>query len=230
MTLPYYTVPFKFSQEALDYIKEHTAPMVEDFQKNSKPYAGLVTLEQEDVIKWENSIVWKELLEFVAKYNLPTPDLQFFIYKKMVHPLPDPRGNPHIDTTVPEGSDKGIDGAKRDVPARFNILVDGDDDQEMVWWEIDRTNPVIKEVMFMRPNGREAARLQVNGNTSAERWDNLKEPKWKYNRLTKINEYASFVKTDILHAINWDGRVPRLILSLRFLERYEEIINRVKAV
>ena len=178
----------------------------------------------EELAMWQNGIAWKEILEFVKQYKLPTPDLQFFIYKKLDTPLKDVRGNPHIDTTVPEGSNLGIDGAKRNVPVRFNILAEGDDDQEMVWWEVDRNHSIIEEVLFMRPNGKPAARLQVKGITSAQRWDNLGQPKWRLNNLTKTGEYASFVRTDILHAINWDGRHPRFIISLRFLQSWDDIM------
>jgi hypothetical protein len=228
MSLPYYTVPFSFSKDALEWIEIHSAAMIENFQKNSQPFAGLVTIDtDEELAKWEGGPAWKEILEFANKYNLPKPDLQFFIYKKLTNPLVDSRGNPHIDTTVPEGSNKGIDGAKRDVPVRFNILTSGDEDQEMVWWEINRHHPLIEEVLFMRPNGKPAARLQVKGNTSAERWEHLKEPKWRYNNLARINEYASFVRTDILHALNWNGNHPRFIISLRFLLSWDEVMERV---
>ena len=227
MDIPYYTVPFSLSQEALTWIKFQTASVVEQFQKNSVPPAGLVPMEFQDWLVWQDSIAWKEIVEFVNKYNLPRPDLQFFIYKKLDLPLPDSRGNPHIDTTVPADSDRGVDGAKRDVPVRFNILLDGNEDQEMVWWDIDRNHSLVETVMFMRPNGKEAARLQVKGGTPAGRWHNVGEPEWRYSTLTKLNEYASFVRTDKLHAINWDGKNPRLILSLRFLMPWEELISKV---
>jgi hypothetical protein len=228
MDIPYYTVPFTFSQECLSWIKKQTAPIVDHFQKNSVPHSGLVPMEPEDWPTWQNSIAWKEVVEFVNKYNLPHPDLQFFIYKKLDSPLPDSRGNPHIDTTVPPGSTLGVDGAKRDVPVRFNILLDGNEDQEMVWWDIDRNHPLVETVMFMRPNGKEAARLQVKGGSPAGRWDNIGTPEWRYSKLTKLNEYASFVRTDKLHAINWDGRNPRLILTLRFLISWDELTAQVK--
>jgi len=228
MKLPYYTVPFSFSESALEWIEKHSAVMIEDFQKNSQPFAGLVPIDNEqELVKWESSPAWEEILKFVEKYNLPKPDLQFFIYKKLNAPLADPRGNPHIDTTVPEGSNKGVDGAKRDVPVRFNILASGDEDQEMVWWDVDRYHPLVEEVLFMRPNGKPAARLQVKGNTSAERWDILKEPPWRCNNLAKVNKYGSFVRTDILHALNWNGMHPRFIISLRFLLSWDEVMERV---
>lgn len=229
MSLPYYTIPFSFSQESLDWIKEHTTPMVEHFQKTSIPPAGLVPLEVSEYQTWGQSIVWKEIMEFVKKYDLPKPDLQFFIYKTLPQPLKDNRGNPHIDTTTPPGSDKGVDGSKRDVPVRFNILISGGEDQEMVWWDINRHHPAISDVMFIRPNGKPAARLQVNGKTPGEKWETVGEPQWRCNQLTKVNEYASFVRTDILHAINWDGHYPRLIMSLRFVQPWDEVMAKVKA-
>jgi hypothetical protein len=117
-------------------------------------------------------------------------------------------GNPHIDTT-------GGDGTDTTIPIRFNILMSGDEDTVMVWWDVDRHDLRITNEKFTNPNGQAVGRLQVVGATPAERWQALGEPCVSSNSLSRKQEYASFVRTDILHALNWTGNNPRLILSVR---------------
>ena len=225
MKTPYYTIPFSLSDESLQWLKEKTAPMVENYQLNAPLNAALIEFPRDQMTEWYTSFVWQEILAKLAPYGLQTqPDIQFFIYKKVDKPKADPRGNPHIDTS------RGVAGL---VPIRFNILLDGEEDQEMVWWDIrdHTTDNRLHVVEFPRPNAPEGTmsrRIQARGEKMEDRWETVGEPDYRCSALTKFNEYASFVRTDTLHAINWDEKNPRLILSVRYHESWETIEKLMK--
>lgn len=225
MKTPYYTIPFSFTEETLQWIKEKTAPIVENFQLNAPQPAALVELPNETLQEWYQSTMWQEILTQLAPIGLQTqPSIQLFIYKTLDEPKGDTRGNPHIDT---------FNGVAGFIPIRFNILLNGEENQEMVWWDIKNhmTDNRLHVVEFPRPNappGTMSKRIQARGNTMQERWDTVGEPEYSHNRLTKFNEYASFVRTDILHAIKWDGKSPRLILSVRFHEPWHMVERHMK--
>lgn len=220
MKTPYYTIPFSLSKESLQWIKERTDPMVENYQLNAPLDAALIEFPRESMQEWYDSAAWQEILAQLERFGLQTePLIQFFIYKRLNKPKGDPRGNPHIDTY------QGIDGF---IPIRFNILLDGEDDQEMVWWDIKNflTDDRLHVVEFPRPNappGTMSKRIQARGANMEDRWETVGEPEYRCSNLAKINEYASFVRTDVLHALNWNGKNPRLILSVRFKEPWSMI-------
>jgi hypothetical protein len=223
MDIPYYTIPFKLSQESLDWLKTITDPLVQEFQEKGVGQSGLLydPLTPQQKLEWLSSDAWQEINKHFEPLKLvpDTSRIQFFVYKSM-EARKDIRGNPHIDTYA------GIDEI---VPARFNILLNGDDDQEMVWWDTIvpwQNEPKIHIVQFPRPeypDGKLSPRAQAKGENAQERWATMGEPVYRYNQLTKFNEYASFVRTDKLHALNWTAKNPRLILSIRFLQEWSII-------
>ena len=167
----------------------------------------------------------QKILAQLAPFGLQTsPVIQFFIYKRIERPKADPRGNPHIDTY------NGIDGF---IPIRFNILLAGEENQEMCWWDIKNhaTDDRLHVIEFPRPNappGTMSRRIQARGARMEDRWENIGEPEYRCSTLAKFNEFASFVRTDVLHAINWDEKNPRLVLSLRYLEPWDMISRFIK--
>lgn len=225
MKKPYHTIPFSLSEESLQWLKEKTAPLVENYQLNAPLDAALIEFPKEDMQEWYDSFVWEEILAQLAPFGLQTePVIQFFIYKRLNHPKGDPRGNPHIDTL------RGIDAF---VPVRFNILLDGEENQEMVWWDIKdhTTDDRLHVIEFPRPNappGTMSKRIQVRGGSMEERWATAGEPEYRCSNLTKFNEYASFVRTDVLHAINWDEQKPRLVMTVRYQEPWDMIARFIK--
>ena len=206
---PYLTVPFSFSSESFSWIKEFFNPIVTNYEKTAPRAAGLLNLSDEHQKQLYESAAWKEILSFSLKHNLKNPYPQVFIYKKQPTKRSVILGNPHIDTA-------GEGGIAKTVYARFNILLDGFDSTEMVWWDIDRNDQRIINYQFQRPDHSYIGRLQAAGNSIKEQWDLVGEPIYKANNLAKIQEYASFVRTDILHALNWTGEDPRLVFSIKF--------------
>ena len=225
MKRPYHTIPFSLSKESLQWLKEKTAPIVENYQLNAPLDAALIEFPREEMTEWYESTAWQEILAQLNPFGLQTePIIQFFIYKRLNRPKGDSRGNPHIDTT------RGIETF---IPIRFNILLDGEENQEMVWWDIKNfmADDRLHVVEFPRPNappGTTSKRIQARGSNMEDRWQTVGEPEYRNSSLTKFNEYASFVRTDILHAINWDGKNPRLILSVRYSEPWHMIEKFIK--
>ena len=210
--LPYLTIPFSISTSSLAWIRHSIQPTFENFQKNAPLSAALVT-DTVDNVDWYSSAAYREIMDQLSCTPVATmqpPAIQWFLYKQLPRPKLDCRGNPHIDTY------HDVDGL---VPIRFNILIEGSDNEEMTWWNItDITHPALSVDEFVNPRGEKRKRLQALGATIADRWQTLGEPAFKNNQLTKINQWASFVRTDMLHSINWTGNAPRIIMSLRFLE------------
>ena len=204
----YHTVPFKFSDQSWTWLGAFFDPIVEDYQLNAPAPSALVKFKDQDYEQFISSTAWTELTEFLQTYAITDPYPQLFIYKRLPQARRTVLGNPHIDTT-------GGDGTEHNIPIRFNILMNGDENTEMVWWNVDRTDPRITNEKFTNPSGQAVGRLQVVGSTPAERWQALGEPEVKSTTLSRKQEYASFVRTDILHALNWTGANPRLILSVR---------------
>lgn len=204
----YHTVKFKFSDQAWSWLQSFFGPIASDYQQHAPAPSALVKFKDQDYEQFIKSSAWSELTQFLQTYAISDPYPQLFIYKKLQRPREIVFGNPHIDTT-------GGDGTEIDVPIRFNILMTGDEDTEMVWWPVDRNSPLITNEKFTNPSGQAVGRLQVTGTTPSERWQALGEPVVKSNSLSKKQEYVSFVRTDILHALNWTGDNPRLILSVR---------------
>ena len=225
MKTPYHTIPFSLSAESLQWIKEKSDPIVDNYQRNAPLDAALIEFPKEQMQEWYDSVMWQEVLAQLVPFGFQAePTIQFFIYKQLDKPKGDPRGNPHIDTT------KGVDEI---VPIRFNILLGGEENQEMVWWDIKDyyTDERLHIIEFPRPNaprGTTSKRVQARGPTMEDRWNTIGKPEHSCSTLTKFNEHASFVRTDVLHAINWDGKNPRLIMSLRIQEPWDMIEKHIK--
>lgn len=204
----YKTVNFKFSDSNWAWLQSFFEPIIADYQQHAPAASALVKFNDSDYQQFIQSSAWNEIILFLQTYSIQDPYPQLFIYKQLPRVRESILGNPHLDTT-------GGDGTEIDIPVRFNILMSGDDDTEMVWWNIDRTDSRIINEKFTNPQGQLIGRLQVVGDTPVQRWQVLGDPLTRCNTLAKKQEYASFVRTDILHALNWTGVNPRLILSVR---------------
>lgn len=205
----YKTVQFKFSDLSWAWLEEFFNPIVLDYQQNAPAINALVTLKDHEYNQLTESTAWTELVTFLKTYNIIEPYPQLFIYKRLPQPRKVILGNPHIDTTGQEST------TAIDVPMRFNILMHGDEDTEMVWWDHGRNSSTVVESKFVRPDYKTVGLLQAHGNNLIEKWEAVGEPVARCNTLAKKQEYASFVRTDVLHALNWTGSNPRLILSAR---------------
>ena len=218
---PYLTIQFSFTPDTLEWVKIESMKVFEKYQQDAVNEGGQVPLTLSQKRLWYTSKAWDEICEHMAPFNFEYPyDLQFFIYK----PGPvrtDIRGNPHFDNF--EITD--INNIKP-VPFRFNILINGTEDQEMVWWNVLPNDSNIELSKFNSHFDTKvfSYRYQVKGSTLAERWDNIGPPDWTNASLTKYNKWASFVRTDLCHGINWTrGYNPRFLVSVRFKDSWDKI-------
>lgn len=214
--LPYLTVPFKFTPEAWAWLLTFIAPIVDDYQKNAPAPSALLNLTIGQIEEIKSSPAWPEIVAHSKKYNLSDPWPQLFVYKQLSAPRPFSQGNPHIDTY-------GADQIAETACIRFNILLKGEDTTEMSWWLHDRNSSLITVSQFQRPDLSWANRLQLDGDTIEQRWAKLGPPDYCTNSLAQIQQHASFVRTDIVHALNWTGNQPRVTLSFRYKENWDII-------
>jgi len=213
---PYLTVPFKFTDDSFTWLKQFFEPITVDYQANAPRDSALINFNQNQLSELRSSSAWAEVLAFAEQHNLRNPFPQMFIYKSLAKPRPIILGNPHIDTS-------GAGGVETLVPIRFNILMTGLYTTEMVWWDITRHDDRIVNFQFQRPDMSYTGRLQARGNTLREQWAIVGEPMCRARQLAKIQEHASFVRTDILHALNWTGQDARLIFSVKFDNAWSDI-------
>jgi len=214
MQTPYLTVPFSFSDTAWLWAKSNSLIILDHYQQTAPLDSALIVPSSEQQQLWNNSIVYTELQEFFKKFSLPMGDIQFFVYKKTKAKYT--LGNPHIDTMGRIGEE-----TLYDVGFRFNVVLLGDEDTEMTWWNIDRNSPMIDCIEFTGPNGQLRKRLQVKGESISDRYQTIGQPQWRSTKLARLTQQASFVRTDILHAINWTGANPRFTLSIRFMQNWD---------
>jgi hypothetical protein len=213
---PYLTVPFKFTPKAWTWLLDFAKSIASDFQRNAPATNALLNLTHEQIEAIKSSPVWPEIVAHSQQYNLTDPWPQLFVYKELPRPRPFSQGNPHIDTY-------GTDQIAETSCVRFNILVTGEDTTEMSWWRHDRTSSLITISQFQRPDLTWANRLQLDGDTIEQRWEKLGAPDYCTTELTRIQEYASFVRTDLVHALNWTGNQPRVVLSIRYKDAWKVI-------
>ena len=213
---PYLTVPFSLSDEAWNLAHEMIKPVVDDWTKNSTVDGGLVNITQSNnqsmFEHWKDTIIWKEITAFTDTLGLTGGAPQFFIYRKNVNKT-EILGNPHIDAASQPGPEFKMGPA---VPIRFNILLAGEDNCKMNWWNKDTNSKNLIQKPFTRPDKSIIHILEVAGDTVKERCANLGKPQWTSNTLSKLNEKASFVRTNILHSVDWNGQHLRVVLSVRF--------------
>ncbi|CAB4241613.1 hypothetical protein UFOVP71_151 [uncultured Caudovirales phage] len=211
---PFLTVPFSFSENSFNWLQNFCEPIVADYQKNAPLNSALVSLSGSQVTAIMESQAWQEIVTHSNKYNLTDPWPQLFIYKQLDHPCPSSKGNPHIDTYGPGG-------IAYTAAIRFNVLLRGEDTTEMVWWDRDRLSKCMITQVFQRPDLTVTGRVQVVGSTVEERWQALGEPAHRATHLAAVQEHASFVRTDVAHALNWTGNQPRVVFSIRYKEAWQ---------
>lgn len=219
--IPYLTVPFSLSNESFNWLNNYLDPMVVEYQKSAPLISSLVNFSDSELADIFASTAWKEIEAFIKECGLSNPKPQIFIYKSLPTLRPVTLGNPHIDTY-------GYRGVGSIVPVRFNIMLRGEDTTEMVWWNKDRTDPDVLPAEFIRPDKSIGGRMQARGQNLIEQWKIVGEPDFRATHLARVQEYASFVRTDILHALNWTGNQPRLVFSVKFDDHSWEDVEQLR--
>ena len=81
MKTPYHTIPFSLSAESLQWIKEKSDPIVDNYQRNAPLDAALIEFPKEQMQEWYDSVMWQEVLAQLVPFGFQAePTIQFFIY------------------------------------------------------------------------------------------------------------------------------------------------------
>ena len=235
MIQPYLTVPFSFKPSTWNWAVEN----ITAYSKTMYNWGAISNINGESRALWYNGNVYQELKEYFESLGLGHFDLQFFIYKELASESNnyltknpywfsknDTRGIPHIDTT---NEFTGQDTDTMVVNFRFNILLVGDEDLEMVWWNNHGRNSQVvssEPIGVKLPTGGQVKRVQVIGQDKNEQYSAIGNPTHRASNLYKLNQTASFVKTDILHTLHWNGNKPRYVLSARFCKHPWDLIEK----
>lgn len=207
MTL-FHQTDFTFSESARQWI-------VDRYQDrfNRKFFHDLDITQNEFQKEWHNSLAGQELTTFLSKYNC---DTSYYGINVFVSNMPYAiKSNPHMDAKFSKGN------AYR-IKSRFNVMVLGNPEDPMVWWDqIEYGDPSLVEYKFHSITGQEYSSMCIPGNDPVERWEYLKEPTL---RVTNLLTPSAFVKTDCAHAVIL-SEGPRLIVTVALDKSVDEIIK-----
>lgn len=205
---PIINFPFKFNNESLIWITENKELLYEMFDRDF-PESGGFWFNNPDTpesFNFQSTPPAKQITNFLKKLGLTKTYIHFAIFKI----VPERIGT-NIETLH-------IDAPQFNVmPGRFNVLIDGDNDSKMHWWNHGTSsNTVSLEII---PVGK---RWKVPGKNSREQIKVVGEPDYSSESLSVIQETGSFVRTEIIHALERTGR-RRFIISARIFHPWEEI-------
>ena len=207
---PNISIPFKLSDKSINWLEERRENIYNEFDAVYPESAGFWFNKPHELgaILFQLTPPAIEVKNFLAKLGLTNTYVHYMIYKpnsreKFMHTL-------HID--APQFVV---------LPARFNILIEGNDNSIMHWWNygVDSDKVTLENI----PVGK---RWQVLGNTLEEQFKLIGAPDVSSSALSSVQKTADFVRTDIIHSIEKDGS-RRFILSARIHHSWEEVYKKV---
>lgn len=208
MNKPYYQTDFNFSELAKQWIINQYKDRF-----NRKFFHDLDITQYKFQDEWHNSLAGQELTNFLSKYNC---DTSYYGISVFVSNMPyDIKSNPHMDIKFSQGNQYRI-------KSRFNVMVLGNPEDPMVWWDhIEYGDPRLIEHKFQSITGQEYVSKCIPGNDPVARWDYLGEPTTKCSNLLTP---SAFVKTDCAHAVILSPQ-PRLIVTVALDKDLSEIVG-----
>jgi hypothetical protein len=209
MISPHISVSFKFNNESLTWLSENIAIIMSDFDKNFPESGGPIYNKETTGSKgFQLTPPAIQVRKFLYNIGLSNTHIQMFGYKVLSKSLT--MENVHIDTP-----------GYKPLPGRFNILVEGNSNSRMHWWDIDVNHP--KVICADVPGGK---RWQIRGATKQKQLSLIENPDYSSGTLSIIQETGDFVKTDVAHCIERDGQ-RRIIISAQIHHSWEEITEKV---
>jgi len=167
--------------------------------------------------EWITGPVGQELIPFLATYGCDTgfQGISAFISNTQE----DYPGNPHLDIKVGEDLSQDI------IKSRINIMILGDPNDEMVWWDwLSYGDTRLREAeytTFLFDQERKFKCVNVPGDTKLERLEFLGEPTHRERNLLTP---SAFVRTDCAHTANVSAG-PRLIVTVPLDKTIEELLQ-----
>ena len=199
----YHQTDFEFSKQARDWIVDQYAK-----QFCNEFFHDL------NIFQWPESIATNELRLFLKQYNCTTDyyGISAFVSNSSDFFI----GNPHIDLKFDRF------GNSHRIQTRFNVLVQGTAQDEMVWWQDWRYGDSrLVDNTFKSLSGFSYTSKSIPGDTMEERWQCLGTPtEIKSNLLVP----SAFVKTDCAHTVSVSSG-PRLIVTVAIDKPLHEIIG-----
>lgn len=209
---PIINFPFRFDNESLLWISENKESLYEKFDRDFPEAGGFGfnTPSAAESKDFQSTPPVKKINNFLKNLGLSESYVHLAIYKPRTERTTSRIENLHID--YPQYIS---------LPARFNVLVDGDDESRMHWWNHGQSSDKVKFETI--PTGK---RWRVPGKNSKQQIELIGPPDYSSDSLSMIQETGSFVKTDIVHAIERTG-TRRFIISARIFHPWEEICEKV---
>jgi hypothetical protein len=208
-TMLYQTSTFSFSKDATDWV---IARYQDQFSKNFDHDLDPAQYTQEAQEEWHAGPVGQELIPFLATHGL---DTNYYGISAFISNSDKPFiGNPHIDTRF------DADGNPSEIKSRFNVLVQGNPDDRMVWWHNwtywdPRLNPTSFEL-----NGKTFRHKALPGSSPKERWEWLEKPDFEATGLAP----SAFVRTNCAHTVSVSPG-PRLVVTVALDKTLNEIFG-----
>jgi hypothetical protein len=210
MYIPHISANFKFDDISLSWINHNISTIISDFDRDFPEQGGpIYNKEDNGSMKFQLAPPAIQLRKFLYSMGLKKVHIQMFFYK--ISDKLTSIENIHID--APESSP---------LPARFNVLVTGNNNCKMHWWDIDINNPKVSVTSV--PNW--GPRWQIPGNNIQEQLEIIGEPNYSASELSAIQQTGDFVRTDIAHCIERDGE-RRVLISAQIRHPWEEITEKV---
>ena len=204
----YYKADFNFSNDARNWIINRYTDCF-----NNKFFHDLDITQhnKQKQTEWQNSKAGKELVEFLSLYHCDISyyGIGVFISNSDITV----KTNPHIDA-------KFFQGSSYRIKSRFNVMVLGNPEDKMIWWDhIEYNDKRLIESKFHTIAGQEYISKAIPGNNSIDRWNYLGDPTVQVaNLLTP----SAFVRTDCAHGLILSP-VPRLIVTVALDKSLSEI-------
>lgn len=215
LTLPIINFPFKFNNESTIWITENKESMYNIFDAEFPENGGFWfnNPEHPKSKEFQSTPPARQITDFLKNLGLSEPYVHIAIYKPESERISSQIESLHID--APQ---------YRLLPARFNVLVEGDSLTKMHWWNHGPSSDKVKYETV--PGGK---RWKVPGKTSKEQIEHIGPPAYSSDLLSAIQETGSFVKTNIVHAVERSGS-RRFIISARLFHPWDEICRKVNTV
>jgi len=208
----YHKTNFKFSQDAENWIRDrYKDHFITQFGHNY----DVTQINPTSQAEWRASKAGQELLEFLSTYNCNISELSITAHlcnksefkRRLIHP--------HIDFIRPNG-------VLTVVNTRFNILILGNPEDEMIWWtSVKADSNKLKEVTYINPRTNISYNtLTIPGNLN-KKLEELGDYDFKQSNLLTP---SAFVRTDCMHTLSVTPG-PRLVVTVGFNKTIEELIG-----
>ena len=204
------SVDFTFSNEAVNWVIERYHDQFSqnfDHDLDAEQYVNTAQAQ------WHSSPVGAELVDFLSTYNLDTSyyGISAFISNRTDTFI----GNPHVDARF------DLQGNPSEIKSRFNVLVQGNSQDRMVWWPSVTYWDTRLESKVFQLNGQTFKHKSVPGNDPESRWAWLGKPEHSESNLLTP---SAFVQTNCVHTVTVSAG-PRIIVTVALNKTLEEIFG-----